>query len=148
MLFWKDLLAKLVSWGCEINPCDWCVANKMVNGKQCTVLWHVDDLKISHVDPAVVESLLDLLNGVCGKLSPLVTTRGKTHDCLGMTLDCTEDGEVKIAMKDYIEGMLAETPDDMDGEAAFYAVTLGRLPPPEMKRTQKGIGPLRFTARE
>jgi hypothetical protein len=29
MSFWKDLSAKLVSWGCEINPCDWCVANRM-----------------------------------------------------------------------------------------------------------------------
>jgi hypothetical protein len=113
MSFWKDLSAKLVSWGHEINPCDWCMANKMVNGKQRAVLWHVDDLKISHVDPAVVESLLDLLNGVCGKLSPLVTTRGKTHDCLGMTLDCAEDGKAKIAMKDHIEQMLAEMPDDM-----------------------------------
>jgi hypothetical protein len=121
MLFWKDLSAKLVSWGHEMNPCDWCVANKMVSGKQCVVLWHVDDLKISHVDPAVVESLLDLLNGVHGKLSPLVTTRGKTHDCLGMTLDHTEDGKVKIAMKDCIEAMLAETPDDMDGEAGTPA---------------------------
>jgi hypothetical protein len=111
MLFWKDLLAKLVSWGCKINPCDWCVANKMVNGKQCIVLWHIDDLKISHVDPAVVESLLDLINGVHGKLRPLVTTRGKTHDCLGMTLDHTEDSKVKIVMKDYIEEMLAETPE-------------------------------------
>jgi hypothetical protein len=61
MLFWKDLSPKLVSWGCEMSPCDWCVANKMVNGKQCTVLWHVGDLKLSHVDPAVVESPLDLL---------------------------------------------------------------------------------------
>ncbi len=121
MLFWKDLSAKLVSWGYEVNPCDWCVANKMVNGEQCTVLWHVDDLKISHVDAAVVESLLDHLNGVCGKLNPLVTNRGKTHDYLGMTLDCTEDGEAKIVMKDCIEEMLEEMPDDMDGEAGTPA---------------------------
>jgi hypothetical protein len=122
MLFWKDLLAKVVSWGHEINPCNWCLAYKMVDGKQCTVLWHVDDLKMSHMDPAVVESLLDLLNdGVCSKLSPLVTTRGKTHDCLGMTLGFTEDGKVKIAMKDCIEEMLAETPDDVDGKAGTPA---------------------------
>ena len=79
MLFRKDLSAHLVRWGYEINPYDWCVANKMINGKQCTVLWHVDDLKISHVDPAVVEELLDLLNEQYGKRTPLVTTRGKIH---------------------------------------------------------------------
>jgi hypothetical protein len=121
VLFWKCLSPKLVSLGCEMNPCDWCVANKMVNGKQCTVLWHVDDLKILHVDPAVVESLPDLHNDVCGKLSPLVTTGGKTHDHLGMILDHTEDGKAKLAMKDHIEEMLAETPDDMDGEAGTPA---------------------------
>jgi hypothetical protein len=121
MLFSKDLSAKLVSGGCEINPYDWCVAIKMVNGKQRTFPWHVGNLKMSHVDPAVVESPPDLLNGVCRKLSPFVTTRGKTHDCLGMTLDFTKDGEAKIAMKDCIEEILAETPDDMDGEAGTPA---------------------------
>jgi hypothetical protein len=121
MLFWKDLTKKLKRWGYVINPYDWCVANKMVHGKQCTVVWHVDDLKISHVDPTVVQSLLDLLNGEYGKINPLVTTHGNQHDYLGMTLDYSEDGKVKIIMTDYIEKMLDELPDDMDGEAGTPA---------------------------
>jgi hypothetical protein len=121
MLFWKDLSAKLVNWGYEINPYDWCVANKMIDGKQCTVVWHVDDLKISHVDPEVVDSLVSLLDGEYGKINPLVTTHGKVHEYLGMTLDYTEDGKVKIIMKDYITNMLAELPDDMSGESATPA---------------------------
>jgi len=48
MLFWQDLTRTLTDWGFIINPYDRCVANKTVNGSQCTVLWHVDDLKISH----------------------------------------------------------------------------------------------------
>ena len=36
-----------------MNPYDPCVANKMINNKQHTVIWHVDDLKISHVDSRV-----------------------------------------------------------------------------------------------
>jgi hypothetical protein len=56
LLFWKDLSGDLRKWGFESNPYDWCVANKTINGKQCTILWHVDDLKISHEDPEV-ESL-------------------------------------------------------------------------------------------
>ena len=38
-------------YGFEINPYDPYVANKMIDGKQMMVLWHVDDLKVSHVDP-------------------------------------------------------------------------------------------------
>jgi hypothetical protein len=33
-----------------LNPYNDCIANnKMIDGPQCTVLWHVDDLKISHI---------------------------------------------------------------------------------------------------
>ncbi len=37
-----------------LNPYDSCVANKVVDGKQMTVCWHVDNLKVSHCDPAQV----------------------------------------------------------------------------------------------
>jgi Reverse transcriptase (RNA-dependent DNA polymerase)/Zinc knuckle len=58
LLFWKDLSGKLEKWGFEFNPYDNCVANKIINGKQCTILWHVDDLKISHVEEAVMDEVL------------------------------------------------------------------------------------------
>ena len=32
--------------------------NKITDKKQFTILWHVDDLKTPHVDPAVVSSFL------------------------------------------------------------------------------------------
>jgi Reverse transcriptase (RNA-dependent DNA polymerase) len=46
LLFWRDLSSKLTNLGFRLNPYDSCVANKTINGKQCTVLWHVDDFKI------------------------------------------------------------------------------------------------------
>ena len=36
-----------------VNPYDPYVANKIVNGSQCTVVWHINDLKVSHKDEAV-----------------------------------------------------------------------------------------------
>jgi hypothetical protein len=48
LLFWRDLTKNLKKWGFKINPYGWCVANKMIGGKQCTVIWHVDDIKVSH----------------------------------------------------------------------------------------------------
>jgi len=61
LLFWQTLSEKLLKWSFEVNPYDWCIANKMINGKQCTVLCHVDDVKISHVDKNVVTRILILI---------------------------------------------------------------------------------------
>jgi hypothetical protein len=47
MIFYKKLVGHLIELGFEVNPYDPCVANKMVNGHQLTVSWHVDDLKVS-----------------------------------------------------------------------------------------------------
>jgi hypothetical protein len=54
LLFYNKLVADLEGDGFVLNPYDSCVANKVVDGKQMTVCWHVDDLKVSHCDPAQV----------------------------------------------------------------------------------------------
>ena len=87
LLFWKDLSGQLEEWDFKLNPYDNCVANKMIDGSQCTILWHVDDLKISHIDPTVVENIIDMLNERYGKETPMTVTRGRVHDYLGMTLE-------------------------------------------------------------
>ena len=72
--FWKVLTAELKGLGFAVNPYDECVINKTINGKQCTILWHVDDLKISHVNSKVVNIILGKLGERYGKDAPLVTT--------------------------------------------------------------------------
>ena len=121
LLFWKRLTGELKNWGFEINPYDWCVANKTIEGKQCTILWHVDDLKISHVNPDVVTQVIQQLEKEFGVEAPLTKTRGKVHEYLGMTLDYSTPGTVQFSMINYIKGMLEELPDDMAGEAATPA---------------------------
>jgi hypothetical protein len=117
------LSTQLEEWGFTINPYDFCVANKTVNKQQCTIAWHVNDLKISHKDPAVVTSILNLLDGrygqeiVAGERAPLTVTRGKVHDYLGMTLDYSVAGKIKIDMTDYVKKVLEELPANMDGTA-------------------------------
>ena len=54
LLFYRKLRADLEDMGFEVNPYDPCVANRQVNGSQCTVVWHVDDLKVSHKEEAAV----------------------------------------------------------------------------------------------
>jgi hypothetical protein len=50
-LFCMKLVADLESIGSMLNLHDPCVANKVINGNQMTVCWHVNDLKVSHIDP-------------------------------------------------------------------------------------------------
>ena len=59
LLFYKKRLRKYPeNMGFKVNPYDPCVANMMVNGAQCTVCWHINDLKVSQVDEAVVTAFL------------------------------------------------------------------------------------------
>jgi len=121
LLFWKRLSTQLVEWGFISNPYDPCVVNKIINGSQCTILWHVDDLKISHVDPEVVTEVIDLLEREFGKEAPLTKTRGHVHEYLGMTIDFSVTGKVKFSMIDYIKEMLDGLPEDMTGESVTPA---------------------------
>ena len=82
--------------GFKINPYDRCVANKIINGKQCTIVFYVDDNKISHVDPSVVTDVLNILKGHFGDLT---ITRGKQHIFGGMNMTFNDNGTVKIEMK-------------------------------------------------
>ena len=50
-LMWYNMFTEILEkMGFELNPYDKCVANKMVNGKQCTIVWYVDDVKVSHME--------------------------------------------------------------------------------------------------
>ena len=112
LLYYRKFTKDIESIGFVLNPYDPCVANRMVNGKQQTITWHVDDLKISHVDPKVNDRFLEWLNEKYGKISEVKATRGKIHDYLGMTLDFSVKGQVSIDMIDYVEKMISEYPDD------------------------------------
>lgn len=91
LLFYLKLLDDLTKAGFKLNPYDPCVANKTVAGKQLTVAWHVDDLKISHENPAVVNRFIKYIDGIY----PGVTIqRGKELEYLGMTLDYSVAGEL------------------------------------------------------
>ena len=51
LLFYKKLRGDLEGAGFIFNPYDPCIANRVVNGKQQTIRFHVNDLMSSHMDP-------------------------------------------------------------------------------------------------
>ena len=89
------------------------MANKIVDGAQLTVVWHVDDMKVSHVDAGVVTRMSVWLQKTYERLfddslGAMKLKRGKIQEYLGMQLDFTVAGQVKITMFDYIQEMLED----------------------------------------
>ncbi len=58
LLYYQKLVLELKSMGFVVNPYDLCIANKIVDGHQLTLRWHVDDLIISHVDMSAIIDFL------------------------------------------------------------------------------------------
>ena len=102
LLFWKDLSGALGCWRFEMNLYDSCIMNKSLDGKQCTICWHVDDLNISHVSLKVVDGVISQLTTKYGKISELSLSQGRVHDYLGVSLDYDTKGKVRINMPKHI----------------------------------------------
>jgi hypothetical protein len=117
LLFYKNLVKDLKRKSFKLNIYDPCVANKMARGKKFTMLWHVDDLKMSHMEYDEVTSI-DWLKGIYGDMKVF---RGKVHAYLGMTLDYSEKGEVKVTMMDYMNGVIEDPPEVITVVAATPA---------------------------
>jgi hypothetical protein len=92
-----------------INPYDPCVANATINGKQMTITWHVDDLKVSHVDPFQITKFAAYLATIYG--NELVVHRGKIHDYLGMDLNFAMDRIMQVLMITYTSKILTDFPE-------------------------------------
>ena len=90
----------MIQDGFEVNPCDCCVANKVVNGKQLTVVSHVDDLMISHEDPRVVDAFIEWCRQHYEdkEITAMKPSRGLVHDYLGVIMDYSVPGKLKVSM--------------------------------------------------
>ena len=76
---------------------------------------------MSHVDSKEVDKFIEQMEQTFGTDAPLTVTCGKVHDYLGMNLDFRVRGEVRIDMEHYIDMMLQDAPEDMDGVLNTHA---------------------------
>ena len=100
MLWYEKFKGCLEGLGFKLNEYDLYIANKIIDGKQYTVGWYIGDTKISHVKANVVDWVIEQLEG---KFGTTTKKRGNKHTFVGMDIEITEDGKVKISMKDYLE---------------------------------------------
>jgi hypothetical protein len=106
LLFYCKLVGNLEGKGFVLNPYDLCIANKTINGKQMTICWHVDNLKVSHEDPGEVTAFGEWLSGTYGVT--IATHRGKVHGYLGIILNYSCKVKVMVNMTEYIKSIILD----------------------------------------
>ena len=95
--------------GFIVNPYDMCVANKVIEGMQCTILWHVDDCKVSHPSKTVVCQVIVDLEEQYGKMT---VKHGREQTFIGMDITFLQNGEVKFYMKGHVESAIDDSPEE------------------------------------
>jgi hypothetical protein len=111
LLYYRKFVKSFTDIDFTINPYNPCMANKKIEGRQMNICFHVDDCKLSHHKKKVMDSMIDYLHQEYesifeDKSVAMTVSRGKIHKYLGMTLDYTVRGQVKISMSDYIDEIL------------------------------------------
>jgi hypothetical protein len=111
LLYYCKFVKSLTDIGFIINHYDPCVASKIIEGKQMTICFHVDDCKLSHLKKKLMDTMIEYLRQEYESIfedrtGAMTVSRGKIHKYLGMTLDYTVRGQVKITMFDYIDEIL------------------------------------------
>jgi hypothetical protein len=76
LLFYKKFVKDLKNYKSPftINPYDPCITNATINRKQMTITWHIDDLKVSHVDPFQITKFAANLATIYGNGPSMATT--------------------------------------------------------------------------
>ena len=120
LAWYRKLKSDLEEIGFQFNPYDGCVANRLVNKKQQTIRFHVDDILASHMEPEVNSEFYRWCMRKYGELKPVKVKRGKVHDFLGMRLDFARTpGAVHVIQEGHLKDML----ESFEGELTRKALT-------------------------
>ena len=89
---------------CSPAPCvGWdlnsTLANKMIDGSQCTVGWYDDDSKVSHVHDNVNMMIVDAIEKKFGKLA---RTTGSKHTFLRMDIEMVSKVKILVSTPQHI----------------------------------------------
>jgi hypothetical protein len=112
LLYYQMFVKSLTDIDFIINPYDPCVANNIIEGEHMTICFHVDDCKLSHRKKTLMDRMIGYLWQEYESIfehgsGAMTVSRGKIHKYLGMTLDYSVPGQVKIKILDYVDEILA-----------------------------------------
>ena len=115
LLYYKKFLKDIICIGFLPNPYDPCVANCIINGKQHTITWHMDNIISSHMDSKVNDNFHKLLTKTYAEdgVGEVKLQRSMKHPYLGMILDFTIPGKTVLDMKELGINMINDFPQDL-----------------------------------
>ncbi|GFH56495.1 hypothetical protein CTEN210_12971 [Chaetoceros tenuissimus] len=99
----------LLQEGFKINKIDKCVAYKVVDGKQLTIGWYIDDNIVGSQTKAVT----DLINKINERFPGLTIQRGNKLEFLGIDFYFRGDGKVDIGTVPYIKQMIKDLEEEL-----------------------------------
>ena len=105
-MIYRKLVKDIEVYRFQIKPQKPCVKKKMIK-KPFTVLWHKDELKVSHVDSFRITKFAGYLSSIYGGLSML---RGEVYDYLVMYLGNREEVKVYVSRIKYLDSVIQEFP--------------------------------------
>ena len=78
-----------------------------------TITWHVEKLRTPHIDAYEIKKLMDWMKGIYG--SHMKEYRGEKKNYLGMDLEVSVVGEVRVTIKYDIKSIVYDFPETIDG---------------------------------
>ena len=110
LLFYNKFRKNIELQGFEINLYDRCITNKIVNNNQMTVLWHINNLKTSHIEKKMLEKCVEFLRTIYNnnKIGKIVINKEPVHDFVGMKLDYSVPRKSIVDMMEYIKKIVME----------------------------------------
>ena len=105
LLLSRKFSKSLEDMGYQRNEYDWYVMNNKFNCKKFTILWHHEDLNMSHVDSNVVSGVPADIDAEYGIIAKMTITQ-EIHKYLGMTIYYSSLGKVILYVVEYIRKMI------------------------------------------
>jgi hypothetical protein len=120
LLYYCKFTRSLKNQGYVMNPYNLCVWNKMIEKKQITICFHVDDCKLSHKLAQVVDKAIKWLRQDYESIfedgsGAMVVHRGLVHRYLGMTIKYSTRGVARILMVDCVKDIVMTWDKASDG---------------------------------
>ena len=94
-----------------INPYNPCISNKWTGRGQITVVWHVDDMKVSHKNKEEGTKFIKCMKGIYGEEIPIA--RGKRNTYVGKDLGYSTPGKLIVSTDSYITEAIDKLSEEM-----------------------------------